>query len=113
MSNAFLHPFVEANACTTCPNAKFTSAANSLLECEIIPTSVGSEYLPECTPTYDDRENGLRKVVDNWIAGGATRATVVARYGQIQDWNMLQVTSMLNLFYQSTSFNAGKKRVVH
>ena len=49
------------------------------------------------------RSNGIRKVVDDWIAGGDTVETT---YGLIQDWDTSDVTSMYLLFYGKTTFDA-------
>jgi len=54
-------------------------------------------------------------IVDIWIAGtyGAVTTAektakddIVGQYGEIEEWNVLQVTNMRSLFYQKTTFNA-------
>ena len=65
--------------------------------------------VPDCDPLgYDTvRSKGLRKVVDDWIAGDTTRDTVETTYGLIQDWDTSEVTCMYYLFaHKSTTFNA-------
>ena len=63
--------------------------------------------VPDCDPLFDSgRSKGLRKVVDDWIAGGTTRDTVETTYGLIQDWDTSQVTSMYQLFYYQKRFDA-------
>ena len=63
--------------------------------------------VPDCDPlTSSSRSKGLRKVVDDWIAGGTKRATVETTYGLIQDWDTSRVTSMYSLFFQKKTFNA-------
>ena len=64
--------------------------------------------VPDCDPLGYDvvRSKGLRKVVDDWFAGGTTRATVETTYGLIQDWDTSRVTSMYFLFFQQYTFNA-------
>ena len=63
--------------------------------------------VPDCDPliSYSDRSKGLRKVVDDWIAGGTKRATVETTYGLIQDWDTSKVTSMYFLFYNKRTFD--------
>ena len=41
----------------------------------------------------------LRRVVSDWIAGGASKSTVVATYGPIEDWDVSEVTNMKFVFY--------------
>ena len=63
--------------------------------------------VPDCDPlTSSSRSSGLRKVVDDWIAGGTTRATVETTYGLIQNWDTSEVTSMYYLFRDKTTFDA-------
>ena len=63
--------------------------------------------VPDCDPLLSNgRSKGLRKVVDDWIAGGTKRATVETTYGLIQDWDTSKVTSMYQLFYFKTTFKA-------
>ena len=58
--------------------------------------------VPDCDPLIGlSRSKGLRKVVDDWIAGGTKRATVETTYGLIQDWDTSRVTSMYYLFYNN------------
>ena len=69
--------------------------------------------LPECFEHGEgtaypivDRSSGLRKLVDDWIAGGTTRANVESKYGPIQDWDTSKVTSMYYLFHYRKTFDA-------
>ena len=63
--------------------------------------------VPDCDPLIGlSRSKGLRKVVDDWIAGGTKRATVETTYGLIQDWDTSRVTSMFQLFSGKYTFNA-------
>jgi len=41
----------------------------------------------------------LRRAVSDWIAGGASRSTVVATYGPIQDWDVSDVNHLGGVFY--------------
>ena len=58
--------------------------------------------VPDCA-SGSSRSSGLRKVVDDWIAGGDTVETT---YGLIQDWITTEVTSMAYLFFHKTTFDA-------
>ena len=63
--------------------------------------------VPDCDPLISfSRSKGLRKVVDDWIAGGTKRDTVETTYGLIQDWDTSRVTSMYTLFYYKKTFDA-------
>ena len=48
----------------------------------------------------------LRRAVSDWIAGGASKSTVVATYGSIEDWDVSEVTNMKYVFYNFRNFNA-------
>ena len=52
------------------------------------------------------RAGSLGGVIDEWIAGGARRAAVVALYGEIENWDVSDVTTMRYLFYNRDTFNA-------
>ena len=41
----------------------------------------------------------LRRAVSDWMAGGASKSTVVAKYGPIEDWDVSEVTNMRYVFY--------------
>ena len=45
-------------------------------------------------------------MVSDWVAGGASKSTVVAKYGPIEDWDMSEVTNMKFVFSDLHSFNA-------
>jgi surface protein len=66
------------------------------------------DAIPNATWVHNDtqRNNGIRKIVDDWIAGGTLKADVVARYGQIEDWNTSLVTDMSWLFSSAYGFDA-------
>jgi len=66
------------------------------------------DAIPNATWVHNDtqRNNGIRKIVDDWIAGGTLKADVVARYGPIEDWNTSLVTDMSHLFCNKSTFNA-------
>ena len=60
---------------------------------------------------WNDRSSGLKNVVDDWIAGDDLRDAVIAKYGNIEDWNMSGVTSLNALFYGKKTFNANLSEV--
>jgi surface protein len=64
----------------------------------------GSNALPNGDGSISDPGTGLRKVVSDWISGGAAKNTVLTTYGPIEDWNISHVTSLAYLFYNK---NAG------
>ena len=97
MSNYNLDPFVEANACTSCPVNTYACTKNSDVTCGgtvacAYNSDHGSDPLPDCTPSsaWTDR-CGTRTIIDNYMAGGTAKTNVVDKYGEIQDWNMEQV----------------------
>jgi surface protein len=49
---------------------------------------------------------GLHKVCSDWIDGGAAKDAVIAKYGNIEDWNVADVTNMKYLFVSMKTFNA-------
>ena len=57
------------------------------------------------------RTMNIKLVVNEWIGAMATqdtakRSSIVSKHGLIQDWNTSGVTSMYQLFYYKTTFNA-------
>ena len=108
-------------ACISCTAAKFNNAIGQTSEtscqfCEIGTCSaVGSAICSKCSKLPDDckgatlsigRLCGLRKAVDDWIAGGNSRNNVVATYGLIENWDMTEVTDINYLFYNKKIDNA-------
>jgi surface protein len=55
-----------------------------------------------CTPCTDSSLGG---VVDEWYKGGTARATVVAKYGEIEIWDTSDVLSLHNVFFDKRTFN--------
>ena len=57
--------------------------------------------LPNGDESYSATGNAgtLRRAVSDWIAGGASKSTVVATYGPIEDWDVSEVTNMASVFY--------------
>ena len=83
-----------------CTNNKPTSIKIFLTLFFLCTTTVLAVIpVPDYVPSsYGDRSSGIWKVVDDWIAGGTTRASVESTYGLIQDWDTSEVTSMGNFF---------------
>ena len=118
MSSPEEDPFVEANSCSPCPVGTFASILNDETSCQICASgtcsAAGSATCAPCSKMPDDclgiswtdRSCDPRKAVDDWIAGGTLKDSVVATYGPIRNWDMSQVTDMSYLFYQKRTLNA-------
>ena len=70
----------------------------------------GIDPLPDAakgwTGSVPPRASGLRKVVDDWTSGDATKKeSVRLQYGPIKDWDVSQVTTMSHLFYDKNLFS--------
>ena len=91
-----------------CTNNKPTAGIKLCLTLIFLLSTVEAVIpVPDCDPLISNiRSKGLRKVVDDWIAGGTKRDTVETTYGLIQDWDTSRVTSMYYLFYNKYTFNA-------
>ena len=93
-----------------CTNNKPTASIQLCLSLILLLCTATVEAVipvPDCDPlTSNGRSSGLRKVVDDWIVGGPTRATVETKYGLIQDWDTSRVTSMRSLFSSKKTFDA-------
>ena len=72
-----------------------------------VDTDCCVDLLPNTEGSYwNDRSTGLKKVVDDWIAGGTERAAVEVKYGFIENWDTSAVTRMDYLFYGKSSLDA-------
>ena len=60
-----------------------------------------TDPLPDCDPLIgSSRRQGLRKVVDDYLGSSTDkRNAVIATYGNIEDWDMSEVTSFYKLFF--------------
>ena len=47
----------------------------------------------------------LRRAVQDYLAGGARKEDIVKKYGEINNWDVSNVTSMYRMFKGATSFN--------
>ena len=47
----------------------------------------------------------LRRAVEDYVAGGARKEDIVKKYGEINNWNVSNVTNMDYLFLNAKSFN--------
>ena len=72
-----------------------------------------TDPLPDCDPLFgSSRHQGLRKLVDDYLYSGTNtdkidkRNAVIATYGNIEDWNMSQVTNLAYVFSDFDNFNA-------
>ena len=52
-----------------------------------------------------NRAGSLGGVVDEWIKGGTARATIVAKYGEIEIWDTSDVLSLNSVFRSKNTFN--------
>ena len=51
--------------------------------------------------------NNIQKAVNDWTSGSSTaKDEVIAKYGEIEEWDVSRVGRMDNLFKSKTSFNA-------
>ena len=67
----------------------------------------GYDKLPNGDGSKTANAGTLRGVVSAWIAGGASRSTVVAKYGPIEEWDVSDVSNLKYVFYNlDGSFNA-------
>ena len=53
----------------------------------------------------NDYSSDLSNVVSQWIAGGALRNAVIAKYGIISEWDTSQVTKLYAVFANKDTFN--------
>jgi surface protein len=118
MSNPFV-AFSEANSCSQCAAGK-SSIKNDDISSEVAcqncqagqssRTAGGMceafDKLPNGNGAYSNRPiSSLGGVVDEWIKGGTERATVVAKYGEIEIWDTSDVLSLKYVFYGKRTFN--------
>ena len=94
------------NACT-CGTSDCTASTGLFCQlnyCATVP--FGSDPLPNGDGSTSNPGTGLRKVVSDWISGGAAKNTVLVTYGPIEDWNVASVTSLKYVFFNKQMFNA-------
>jgi hypothetical protein len=104
MAQPELNPFVNNTACQHCPLLFYNPNENARLDCA--PQIVGSSALPNGDGSTVDPGTGLRKVVSDWISGGAAKDNVLAKYGPIEYWNVKSVTNLKFVFHNRATFNA-------
>ena len=66
---------------------------------------MGLEVLPNGDVSSGAPGSGLRKVVYDWINGGAGRVNVETQYGHIRDWDVSHITNFQYLFYNMNTGN--------
>ena len=77
-----------------------------------VPNGDGSVQMPSYCDPFDHPgpcppsppRTGLGNLIDDWIAGGQRKKDVVAKYGNIEDWNTKLVTNLKGAFF-GTMFN--------
>ena len=47
----------------------------------------------------------LRRAVEDYVAGGARKEDIKKKYGEINNWDVSNVTDMTQMFYNAESFN--------
>ena len=47
----------------------------------------------------------LRRAVEDYLAGGARKERIRDKYGDINNWDVSNVTNMYGMFYGASSFN--------
>ena len=102
MAKPTLDPFSQATACEACPVGQHGSS----VEDDLTSCNEGLAKLPNGDGSSSANAGTLRGAVSDWIAGGASKSTVVATYGPIEDWDVSEVTNMKNVFSDFRTFNA-------
>ena len=73
---------------------------NMMKSCEAFDKLPNGNGCASCS-----RTGSLGGVVDEWIKGGTARATVVAKYGEIEIWDTSDVLSLEYVFDGKKTFN--------
>ena len=112
-------PFSTATSCAPCDSGTYSASNDDTSsDCPYSETSCPT-HIGGTAACYDTLPNGdgnwnpangnagtLRRAVSDWIAGGTSKSTVVAKYGPIEDWDVSEVTNMNYVFHNFGSFNA-------
>ena len=61
------------------------------------------KYHRQLIPPFTN--NRLRRAVEDYLAGGTRKQRIVAKYGDISNWDTSRVTNMQGLFQGAESFN--------
>ena len=109
-------PFSTATSCASCDSGTYSASNDDTSSyCPSSETSnsthiEGSLFRKLPNGDGDSSLTGnagtLRRVVFDWMAGGASKSAVVAKYGPIEDWDVSEVTNMKYVFFSFRSFNA-------
>ena len=62
-----------------------------------------SKMHPLLVPPFTN--DTLRRAVKDYVAGGDRKKRIVAKYGEISNWDVSNVTSMFGMFRKTKSFN--------
>jgi len=62
-----------------------------------------SKMHPLLIPPFTNKT--LRRAVKDYLAGGDIKKRIVAKYGEISNWDTSNVTDMSRMFYDASSFN--------
>ena len=87
-----------ANGTDTCGATGWTSCLLTTINCPIPDENcVNSESLRSCA---------IRKAVDDYYSDDQTiKDAVILKYGNIEEWDVSQITNFQNLFLNKASFN--------
>ena len=100
MLNPEVSPFSVVSSCSLCPNGQSTSSKNDETSClQKLPDGNGQSYLSSRTG------DTINRIVDDYL-DVTKRPTIVAKYGEIENWDVSDVTNMKALFYGKDSFNS-------
>ena len=62
-----------------------------------------SKMHPLLIPPFTNKT--LRRAVKDYVAGGDRKQRIVAKYGEISNWDTSNVTNMYRMFRNATAFN--------
>ena len=103
--------------CSTSKTKPTRIIAQSLLVlilCMLSNIATGLDSLPNgngcCLDPRDIQctsgDTSLGGIIKDYLAGGSLKEHVLKRYGNIEDWDVSEVTSMDNVFYKVKGFNS-------
>ena len=77
------------------------STALRLLPADVVK-QIGKRH-PLLIPPFTN--DALRRAVKDYLAGGARKEDIVKKYGEINNWDVSNVTNMEEMFDEASSFN--------
>ena len=94
----------DETSCELCERGKSSTAGST--SCDLITVKMPDGCTSKVGKWWEDRLCYPRKAVDDFIAGGTLKDSVVLTYGLIQNWDMSLVTDLSNLLYKKYELNA-------